>query len=272
MLTIRMRYALMPLALIAMLASRAFSQGQHVQGQHLSVEKIIANSVVANQKDFQAATSYNWKERERTPKGSKTSQVTMIEGSPYYRLIAVNGKPLSPAEQAKENKKQQEASAERAAESPEQKHKRIEKFEKERRRDAEMMSQLTKAFTFTLVGEGKLRNFPVWILRATPCKDYNPPNMETQVLTGMRGQLWIDQKSFQWVKVVAEVVHPVSIGGFLARVDPGTRFELENAPVGDGIWLASHFSMKSDAKVLHVFNHASQEDDTYFDYRKIAGK
>ena len=88
----------------------------------------------------------------------------------------------------------------------------------------------------------------------------------------MVGQLWIDQKTFQWVKVVAEVVHPVSIGGFLARVDPGTRFELDKAPVGNGIWLPSHFSMKSDAKVLHMFSHDSQEDVTYFDYKKLAGK
>jgi hypothetical protein len=71
---------------------------------------------------------------------------------------------------------------------------------------------------------------------------------------------------------MAEVVHPVSIGGFLAQVQPGTRFELEKAPVGDGIWLASHFAMKSDAKVLHVFNHGSEEEDTFSDYQKTAGK
>lgn len=255
------------LPLIVMFAGPAFPQTQH-----LSAEKIIANSVLANQRDYQAAVHYNWKERDRTPKGSKTSQVTMIAGSPYYRLIAVNGKPLSPAEQAKEKKKEQEAIAERAAENPDQRRKRIEQFEKDRRRDAEMMAQLTKAFTFTLIGQQKLRGFNVWALKATPCKDYHPPTMETEVLTGMRGQLWIDQKTFQWVKVVAEVVHPVSIGGFLAEVQPGTRFELEKAPVGDGIWLASHFAMKSDAKVLYMFNRGSEEEDTFFDYQKIAGK
>jgi hypothetical protein len=243
-----------------------------LRAQHLSVEKIIANSVAANQKDFQAATHYNWKERERTLKGFKTSQMTVIDGTPYYRLIAVNGKPLSRSQQEQEKKKEQQATAQRAAENPQQRRDRIAKFEKERRRDAEMMAQLTKAFTFTLIGQQKLRGFDVWALKAMPCKDYHPPNMETEVLTGMRGQLWIDQKTFQWVKVVAEVVHPVSIGGFLARVEPGTRFELENAPVPGGVWLASHFSMKSDAKVLHMFNHSSQEEDTYFDYQKIAGK
>ncbi len=241
--------------------------------QRLSVEKIIANSVAANQRDFEAKTHFNWKERDRTAAGgSKTSEVKMIDGTPYYRLISLNGKPLSPSQQAQEKKKEQQAAAERAAESPEKRRDRIEKFEKERRRDAEMMAQLTKAFNFTLIGQQKLRGFDVWALKATPCKDYHPPSMETQVLTGMRGQLWIDQKTFQWVKVVAEVVHPVSIGGFLAQVEPGTRFELEKAPVTDNVWFASHFSMKSDAKVLHFFNHSSQDDESYFDYQKIAGK
>jgi hypothetical protein len=255
------------LPLIMLFAGPAFPQTQH-----LSAEKIIANSVLANQRDFQAAVHYNWKERDRTPKGSKTSQVTMIDGSPYYRVIAVNGKPLSPAEQAKEKKKEQQAIADRGAENPEQRRKRIEQFEKDRRRDAQMMAQLTKAFTFTLIGQQKLRGFNVWALKATPCKDYHPPTMETEVLTGMRGQLWIDQKTFQWVKVVAEVVHPVTIGGFLAEVQPGTRFQLEKAPVGDGVWLSSHFAMKSDAKVLYMFNRGSEEEDTFFDYQKIAGK
>src|SRR5438270_6961781 len=182
---------LRPLLLIASIAGPVFPQAQR-----LSAEKIIANSVVANQKNYKAATSYNWKERDRTANGSKTSQVTMIDGTPYYRLIAVNGKPLSPEENAKEIKKQEEAAAERAAESPEQRRKRIEKFERERHRDAEMMSQLTKAFTFTLVGQGKLRGFTVWALKATRCKDYQPSSMETGVLTGRRGQLWTDGTTF----------------------------------------------------------------------------
>ena len=76
------------------------------QGPPPSAEKIVANSVQANQKDFQAAPSYNWKEREHGPDGSKTSQVTMIDGTPYYRVIAQNGKPLSSEAEAEERKKE----------------------------------------------------------------------------------------------------------------------------------------------------------------------
>jgi hypothetical protein len=96
--------------------------------------------------------------------------------------------------------------------------------------------------------------------------------MQAQVLTGMEGKLWIDTKTFQWVKVQAKVIRPVSISGFLATVLPGTRFELEKAPVGDGIWEPAHFSMKSQAKVFFLFNHRSQENDEYFGYRKSGGQ
>jgi hypothetical protein len=65
-------------------------------------------------------------------------------------------------------------------------------------------------------------------------------------------------------------MRPVSIGGFLAEVEPGTHFELEKAPVTDSIWLPKHFAMKSQAKVLFFFTRKSQADETYSDYHKPA--
>ena len=129
------------------------------------------------------------------------------------------------------------------------------------------MDQLTKAFQFQLLGEQKLGSYDVYVLRATPLAGYRPPNRDTQVLTGMEGMLWIDHDTYQWVKVEARVVHPVSIEGFLARVEPGTRFELEKMPVAAGVWLPKHFAMQAKAKIVGVFSHNSQEEETYFNYR-----
>jgi hypothetical protein len=239
--------------------------------QQPSVQQIIENSVAANQADFKAAVNFNWVETDKTGRSSKTSVVTMIEGTPYYRLIAVNGRPLSSSQEAQEEKKQQQVIAQRRAETPEQRRQRIEKFEKERRRDNAMMEQLTKAFDFTMIGQHRVHRFNVYVLKATPRPGYKPPSMELQVLTGMQGELWIDQKSFHWVKVTAQVIHPVSIEGFLAEVEPGTRFELENLPVGDGsTWQASHFAMRSNAKIFHLFTRESSEDDTYTDYKPVS--
>jgi len=84
----------------------------------------------------------------------------------------------------------------------------------------------------------------------------------------MEGTLWIDEKTFQWVKVEAHVTHPVRIEGFLAEVEPGTQFEVEKRPVTTDIWLASHYSMKLDAKVMFLIRHKGAEDDTFFNYHR----
>jgi hypothetical protein len=154
-------------------------------GQTPSVQEIVQKSVVANEADFKAAVHFNWTETDRNGKGAKTSRVDMIEGTPYYRLIAVNGKPLSPAQEAEQQRKEQQVIAQREAESPEQRRERIEKFEKERRRDNAMMEQITKGFNFSLIGVRKIHGYSVYALKATPRPGYKPPNMELQVLTGM---------------------------------------------------------------------------------------
>lgn len=234
------------------------------------VRTIIEKSVQANQADFAADPDFNYKETDKTPTGNKTFQVTMIEGTPYQRLIATDGKPLPADQQRQQLAKQAQVTAQRKAETSQQRQNRIANWQKSRTRDNNMMDQLTKAFNFKLIGDGQLRGFKVWRLKATPRPGYDPPNMNAQVLPGMQGTLWIDQNTFQWVKVTAEVIRPVSIEGFLAQVEPGTRFELEKAPVPGTSWQISHFSMKAHAKVLFLFNRNSSEDETYFDYQPVA--
>jgi hypothetical protein len=83
-----------------------------------------------------------------------------------------------------------------------------------------------------------------------------------------KGHSGLIKRLFNGYKVEAHVIRPVRIEGFLAEVEPGTRFELEKRPVADDIWLASHFSMKSNAKILLVFRHNQEEDDSYFNYQR----
>ncbi|MFZ0318272.1 MAG: hypothetical protein WAL56_04025, partial [Candidatus Sulfotelmatobacter sp.] len=245
--------------LLAVLSSASLAQQD--------ADTIIQRSVAANERDWKAAHDYDYVERDRQKGGgTKTSEELMILGSPYERLVTVNGKPLSPEQQAREQQELETILVERRKESRQQRSERIAKYEKERESDHLLMEQLTKALDFKLVGEQKLGPYEVYVLKATPRPGYEPPNNEAKVLTGMEGRLWIDEKTFQWVKVEATVIRPVSIEGFLAEVEPGTHFELEKAPVTDSIWLPKHFAMKSQAKVLFIFTRKSQADETYSGY------
>ena len=229
---------------------------------------IIKQSVAVNNRDWQAAPQFDCTERDRDKNGTKTDATTMILGSPYERLIAEKGHPLSGSKAAEAQKKFEDEVAKRRRESPDDRSARIAKYQAERKRDHTMMEQLTAAFDFELSGKQKIKSRTVYVLKATPRKGYKPPDRDSEVLTGMEGTLWIDKKTFQWVKVEAHVIHPVTIEGFLAQVEPGTKFELEKSPVTPDIWLPKHFSMRSNARVLFVASRHSQEDDTYFNYHK----
>jgi hypothetical protein len=246
------------------LAMQVSSPGQN------DVADIIQSSVEATNRDWKAAPEYDYFQRVQEEDGTKTYDVMMILGSPYERLIAVNGKPLTATQQLQEQEKINKVIAKRRSESPQERDERVAKYIKERKRDHSLMQQLTRAFDFKIEGQQKLGTLDLYVLRATPRPGYHPPNMEAEVLTGMQGRLWIDKKTFQWVKVEAEVIHPVTIEGFLAKVEPGTRFELEKMPVSDTIWLPKHFGMKSRSKIVFLLAHRTQEQETYWGYRKAA--
>jgi hypothetical protein len=236
----------------------------------VDVPTIIQRSSQANDRDWAAVPEFDNTERDHTKDGDKTYSVTMLYGSPYERVIAVNGQKLDPAKQKEEQEKYDKTVSERQHESADKRSERIAKYEADRKRDHTLIQQMTAAFDFHLAGKRRMNGFNVYVLKATPRKGYKPVDRDSEVLTGMEGTLWIDQKTFQWVKVEAHVIHPVRIEGFLAEVEPGTRFEVEKRPVTGNIWMASHYSMRSNAKVMLLFPHTGQEDDSYFNYHRAS--
>jgi len=108
-----------------------------------------------------------------------------------------------------------------------------------------------------------------WILDAEPRPGYEPSDHEGRVLKGMKGRLWIDKATNQWVKVHAEVVKPVTFYGFLAKVGPGTEFELEQTPVADGVWMPKVFNVSVHASALGFLSENSTDNETYRDYQPM---
>ena len=244
-------------------AAPAAEAPDQATGQPPNAQSVIQRASQVSQADWDAAPKYSCQEKDRTPNGTKTYEDLMIDGSPYQRLIAVNDQPVSGAAKQKEDRNLQHATATRNAESADHRQRRIAQYEKERRRDHLMMQELNKAFDFQLAGQDRLNGHEVFVIKATPKASYQPPNTETKALTGMQGTLWIDTRTYQWVKVEAKAVRPVSIVGFLARVEPGTMFELEKAPVANGVWLPSHYSMRARAKIMWLISKRESDDETY---------
>jgi len=237
-------------------------------------DQIVRRSVEAIQSDWAQAPGYSYIERDAESKRSapltaKTYKVLMIDGSPYNLVTAVNDQPPAPGEQVEQQHKLQREIQKRQQEPERDREKRIAKYDRESAHDHEMLRQMVDAFHFQLAGEAAVDGHACWVLDAAPKPGYRPATREGRILEGMKGRLWVDQRSYQWVKVHAQVVRPMSFHGFLAKVAPGTEFDLEQAPVTDNLWLAKRFSVRVKASALGVFNEDSTEIETYRDYRPM---
>jgi len=238
---------------------------------NLSIDDIVSRSVAAAQANWKAAPEFGFREHDVITKGGtrrvRTYQVWMLEGSTYNKLIAEDCRPLSASEASREEEKLQQEVQVRRSESVAARKKRIGQYDSERRQDHELMLEMVHAFQFRLAGTERVNGRECFRVEATPKPGYVPKNRETKVLTGMRGTLWIDSGQYQWVKVTASVFRPVSFGLFIARVEPGTEFTLEQAPVEGSIWLPTHFEVRVNSRVV-FWSHNSIDDETYSQYRR----
>lgn len=245
----------------------------------LDVSSIVRKSVAVNTADWKAQPRYSHLERDTKTKvdsdgkakvsHSKAFQVTMIEGSPYYRLIELEHEPLSQAQAQQEQDKLSREIQRRRSETPDQRRARISKYQSDRSEEHLLMQQMIDAFTFKLNREEQVDGVDCYLLDANPNPDYTPPVEKARVLLGMKGHLWIDKAEYHWVKVEAEVINPVQFGFFIAQVKPGTKFELAQAPVG-GVWLPKRFAETVNASLFGIYGMRSSQEEVYSDYRLLS--
>lgn len=210
--------------------------------------------------DFDYCVSVRKGEQTRTYIGS------MLEGSPFEQLVAVDGVPVAESQLREESTAIAAERLRRSKESPEQRDQRIAQYHKQLEHYFVLLRELPKAFQFEESGSATIGTWQTDLFRVIPRPGYRPRGIETQVLTGMQGTLWMDRNSDHWIRAEAEVVRPVPIVGFVARVERGTRFLLEDRPAVGNVWLSSHFELHTKARILFLFSRTSTEDYTYFHY------
>jgi hypothetical protein len=239
-------------------------------------DEIMMHSVKVVEANWSEAPNYSYIRSEANSEHGaqptrKTYEVLMIEGSPYKKMIAEEGRELSPLAAREEEHKFQREIEKRRRESPRERQKRIAKYAEERDHDHTFLSEIPVAFVFRMSDERPPENDAVWLLEGRPKPGYTPSSREGKVLAGMNFKFWIDKATCQWLRIEADVQHPVSIYGLFAKVDPGTKFTLEQTPVAPKIWLPKHFTMQVNATALGFIKKDSVEEEIYSDYRPIRG-
>jgi len=198
----------------------------------------------------------------------KTYEVLMIEGSPFLKLVSLQGRTLAPEQAEEEQQRLQRETSRRANESDRDRQKRVEKYNQDRNRDHALLTELCNAFDYTIRGERNLDNREVIMLHGVPRPNYIPRTREAKVLSGMEVTFWIDKLSYQWRRVEAEVKIPVPVFGLIGKVNPGTKFILDQGPISTDLWLPKRFQIQVRATALGFINQDSSREEIYADYRR----
>ena len=237
--------------------------------------EIIRRSVEHDAYNFERFKNYTFLERveERrygrdgklSSKDVETYEFMVLGDRPYGKLVQRDDKPLPEKEARKEQEKADRESSKRQHESASDKARE----DKDRAEQRQYLREVPDAFNLTLQGTEQIAGRPVWIIAAQPKPGYKPKLKRAELLTKLRGKIWVDQADYQWVKAEVEVISPISFGFGLIRLAPGSILNFDQVRVSDEVWLPAHISVRADARLAYLRKLREELDVTYRDYQKF---
>ena len=176
-----------------------------------------------------------------------------------------NDKPLAAKEQ---NREQEEAGPPNSTSSQKETPEERAKLEKERTGNRRYLQEVPLAFNLSLLGTEVVSGKKAWVIAAEPKPGYKPSQERAKVLAKIRAKIWIDQAEYQWVKVDAEAIQPISFGFGLFRIAAGGKLHFEQMRINDEVWLPSLLSASADARIGYLKKISGDINVTYRDYHR----
>ncbi|MGE3468686.1 MAG: hypothetical protein AB7J13_17345 [Pyrinomonadaceae bacterium] len=207
-------------------------------------------------------------------KSSEKRSLTFFKGYRITRTIEKNGKPLSPSDQAREDKEAEKQVAE------------IEKRIAERQRKEIAARDTGSGAVGRPTGEGqritiadalkgsllinprreRFRGRDVIVFDYEPDPAFKPKTRNEKLFALCNGAVWVDAVTKQVVRLEAALTE--STGNFLAKAKKGASFTLENELVNNEIWLPSRADINVQIKIL-FFGIDINNLIKYGDYRRF---
>ena len=180
-------------------------------------------------------------------------------GQTYKRLIAIDGKPLDPAELRKrdpEHERDVEDEAQkRRAETPAQQARRLERAERERRPAAAILEDAFKVFEPTIVARETIAGESTIVVDMTPRRNARVSTREGGWMKEFQGRAWFLEEDGQFARLDMQAIDDVSVGwGIVGRLHKGSRIARRASASGSPVApVAAHLrSHRPDAAVPAV--------------------
>jgi hypothetical protein len=159
---------------------------------------------------------------------SETFDVISLEGTPYRKLVARNGKPLDAREQARVDKEMRQAAEDR------RKHPEAPEGGKiwfgSQSADLGSQADMLNKFNNRLMGEEAVDGRMSWVFESTPMDRVVATNAHERDVLTFRKRLWIDQAD----RVVTKAVYTVVGDDLFAK--PGSTITFTYARIAPDTW------------------------------------
>jgi len=223
----------------------------------------LVSEVVANEEQAAKNDNTNWMYvAQVTQKGRvETRRVVECQDGDVSRLVAIDGKPLTPDEQRKEDER-----ISKVVNDQDQLAKQRKNSQEDARKAREMLQMIKDAFLFKFDGrEGRFIR-----LKFEPNPKFDPPNREARVLHAMAGVMLVDGKEKRLAALQGRMVNDVEFGaGILGHLYKGGTFALKRAEVAPGHWESTLVDVHLNGKALLFKSINEQQHEVRSNFKQV---
>ena len=222
----------------------------------------LINAVVKNElSDRVQQRKWMYVVEKREGKQSITEEQVETPNGPLYRVLALEGIPLTP-----DQRQQDEARIHRLLRDPSRQAKLKQQYEGDEQKLEHLMRVMPTAFLYDYDGlDGKFVR-----LKFLPDPGYKPPDYEVRVLHSLAGTVLIDPQLQRLAKLSGQLVSSVEFGyGIFGHIDNGGTFEIERVPVGPSQWKTALLSIHLTGRMILFKTVSRQQYEVRLNFREV---
>jgi hypothetical protein len=181
-----------------------------------------------------------------SPRLTSTKEIVETRDGDVARLVAVNDQPLSPAAEQQEQDRLNALMAD-----PSLQNHRKQGENHDTGIVLKLLHMLPKAFLYQYAGAGMGPHGKMEKFTFKPNPSFSPPDFETQALTALDGELWVDAAQQRVVRLEGYLQQDTNYGlGIVGKLDKGGWVVIEQADAGGGAWRIVHVQMRMNLRVF----------------------
>ena len=270
-------FVLLATALFTALSARAAdTPTQPTPGVEMLFSNVIARATSEKKRDVASQYTYTRTKatEELDDKGrvkelqEKTHQFIQINGRPFARLVAVNGKPLAGKELKAEEERERKARESTTAAAPAKPAAKAT-APAAPKKDYSLTPEMFERFLFTVTGLEKVNGRDAWAITFAPrSKDLPIKQLKDRVVNKIAGKIWIDSEENELARVEIGLTDSVSLVGGIVGTLRKFDFALQRIRAEGGAWFTGRSDLTVDGREVVLTRRLRFREETS-DIKKV---